>query len=66
MNSIKPEEKYSPSIILPIRSYLNYLKVCYYSEYSITDKIKLNFQQEIIDQFKYLIENHDEFIEYLF
>jgi hypothetical protein len=55
----------SSSATIPIRSYFNYLQFCY-SHHSFDVKPKINFQQEIISQFKFLIENNDQFIDCLF
>ncbi|CAF1004854.1 unnamed protein product [Adineta steineri] len=73
-NSITPEiekEKvYQPlnisSTSLQIRSYLNYLQLCYYSNHLISNKIQYNIKPNIINQFKFFIENNDQFLNYLF
>jgi hypothetical protein len=60
----------SPLATIPIRSYVNYLQLCYYHYfYDSTSSIlsydtpKTNIKHEIIDQFQFLIENHEQFIE---
>ncbi|CAF3358682.1 unnamed protein product [Rotaria sp. Silwood1] len=62
----------SPLITIPIRSYINYLQLCYYY-YSYDpsliipsyDTPKENLKHEILDQFQLLFENNDQFIEYI-
>ena len=58
----------SLSTLLPIRSYLNYLQLCYYYNYNSlsSSKRKNILRQDIVDQLKFLVENNDEFIDYLF
>ncbi|CAF0806289.1 unnamed protein product [Adineta steineri] len=60
-----------PSI--PIRSYINYLQLCYYyyfndQSFSIPsyDIPKGNIRHDIINQFQFLIDNNEEFIEYFY
>ena len=50
---------------IPIRSYLNYLQIChyYYLNPSILSSSYDIPKNELIDQFKYLIENNEEFIQ---
>lgn len=60
----------SPLITVPIRSYINYLQLCYYY-YSYDpslfippyDTPKATLNPEIIDHFQLLFENNDPFIE---
>ncbi|CAF2855683.1 unnamed protein product [Rotaria sp. Silwood2] len=56
----------SSPTIRPIRSYLNYLQFCYYYNHLTSNKTKFNLKQDIIDQFKFFIENNEQFIDYLF
>ncbi len=54
---------------IPIRSYVNYLQMCYYYHHLDSSLIppydtpKANIKREIIDQFRLLIDNNDQFIE---
>ena len=54
---------------IPLRSYVNYLQLCYYNEFrdqcSSYDIPKMNFKPELIDQFQFLIDNNEHFIESL-
>ncbi len=56
-------------LTIPMRSYINYLQLCYYYHHFDTalipsyDTPKANIKREIIDQFRLLIDNNDEFIE---
>ena len=61
----------SPLISIPIRSYINYLQLCYYyyshdplSLIPSYDTPKANSKREIIEQFQLLFENNDQFIEH--
>ncbi|CAF0888901.1 unnamed protein product [Rotaria sordida] len=63
---IPNQTRNSLSTLLPIRSYLNYLQFCYYHNHLISNKTKFNLKQDIIDQFKFFIENNEQFINYLF
>ncbi|CAF3426598.1 unnamed protein product [Rotaria sp. Silwood1] len=56
----------SLSTALPIRSYLNYLQVCYYYNHLTFNKTKYNLKQDIIGQFKCFINNNEQFMDYLF
>lgn len=50
---------------IPIRSYLSYLQICYYS-YLGNSLVSSSYdvpKTDMIEQFKYLIENNDEFIQ---
>ena len=56
---------------IPIRSYINYLQFCYYYHHYLSDPTaalsydtpKANLKRELIDQFRLLIDNNDQFIE---
>ncbi|UJR23498.1 hypothetical protein I4U23_026496 [Adineta vaga] len=55
-----------PSVtILPIRSYVNYLQHCYYANHLSSNQIKVQIKPEIIEQFQFLLENHDDFVHSL-
>lgn len=58
---------------LPIRSFINYLQLCYYYYYQSDssavpsyDTPKSNINREMIDQFRVLIDNNDQLIEGLY
>lgn len=53
----------TPPSTLPIRSYLNYLQHSYYSNHLSPDPLKHQTKQELVDQFRYFIENNDEVVD---
>ncbi|CAF1468637.1 unnamed protein product, partial [Adineta ricciae] len=69
-HEIEKERLYQPvnlasQNILPIRSYLNYLQYCYYSNNFSSNQIKIHVKPEILDQFRYLLEHNDTFVNSL-
>ena len=58
---------------LPLRTYINYLQLCYYYYYQSDssslpsyDTPKSNINREMIDQFRLIIDNNDQLIEGLY
>ena len=82
-NSINPHgndkedfyENYSPaermifdSTSVPLRSYFNYLQICYYSWdplFATEDKVDLRSKAELFDQFQFFLEHNQMFIQCL-
>ncbi|CAF3432092.1 unnamed protein product [Rotaria socialis] len=49
-----------------IRSYVNYLQLCYYYNHLSSNKKIFNFKQETMDQYKFLLGNNEQLIDFLF
>ncbi|CAF5180097.1 unnamed protein product, partial [Rotaria magnacalcarata] len=69
-HGIQQEKPYlitnSLSAGLPIRSYVNYLQLCYYYNHLTSNKRLFNFKQETMNQYKFLLENNEQLIDFLF
>lgn len=60
------KEKIYSTLFLPIRSYVNYLQMCFASNHFTSNKTNYYFNEQISEQFKSLLENNDPLIECLF
>ena len=60
------KEKIYSTLFLPIRSYVNYLQVCFASNHFTLDKTNSShFNEQFYEQFKCLLDKHDPLIDCL-
>ncbi|CAF0972350.1 unnamed protein product, partial [Adineta ricciae] len=71
LESIVPDSSVIPTV--PLRSYINYLQVCYFCYFNDPvsavisyDTPKANVKHDSINQFQLLIENNDALLEYFY
>lgn len=63
--TVSNEIEKESSHLIPIRSYINYLQMCYSSQDLFSEEIKFDFEQEFLNQFKYILNNNQDFLDYL-